>query len=335
MPDSAGRTPPRPGSVKSCRNCNQSLADGPFCPHCGQKDEGLPTMRQLFGQVLDDVFSIDSKVVRTYTTLLLKPGRITSEYLAGRRARYVRPLRLYLLNSLLYFLAAAAMGQTFMATGDEGSGAVVRVGDQAGGSSVEDVADALRDADFDPAVRTRLRESLADARVDSAWIDALAPRDTVEIDGDDFGSVPLVGSRVRSQIEKAEAMESDEVSLALNEAMMRHLPKVVFALVPVFAAILALLYRRQRRLYAEHFVAALHGHSVAFLLLFVATVVPTEVDNVFVLAALIVHGLVGLRQVYGQGWVKTVIKAMMITMSYSIVLLGGVAVAAVVAFLTI
>jgi hypothetical protein len=320
---------------RTCRNCSQPLTEGPYCPHCGQKDEGLPTLRQLFGQVLDDVFSLDSKVVRTYRTLLFRPGRITSEYLAGRRARYVRPLRLYLLNSLAYFLAAAAVGQTFMSTGDDGSGAVVRVGAGDGAATVEEVTDALRDADFDPAVRTRLRESLADARADSAWIDALAPRDTVEVDAEDFGSLPLIGSRVRAQIDKAEAMESDEVSLALNDAMMRHLPKVVFALVPVFAAILAMLYRRQRRRYAEHFVAALHGHAVAFLLLLVATVAPTEVDNAFVLAALVVHGLVGLRRVYGQGWVKTMVKAGLIAMTYSVVLLGGVAVAAVVAFLTI
>ena len=323
--------------MKSCRNCSQPLAEGPYCPHCGQKDEGLPTLRQLFGQVLDDVFALDSKVARTYATLVAKPGRITTEYLAGRRGRYVRPLRLYLLNSLLYFLAAAAVGQTFMSTGEEGNGAVVRFEDRGGDASapVEEVAAALRDADFDPAVRARLRESLADARADTTWIRALAPRDTVESEADDFGSLPVIGPRVRSQIDKAEEMDSEEVSLALNEAMMRHLPKVIFALVPVFAAILALLYRRQRRRYAEHFVAALHGHAVAFLLLLVATVVPGESDNLFVLAALVVHGLVGLRQVYGQSWLKTVVKAGLIGMAYSVVLLGGVAVAAVVAFLSI
>jgi hypothetical protein len=58
-----------------------------------------------------EVLHVDSKIFRTVWLLLRRPGLLTREYFAGRRARYVPPIRLYLVFSVIYFaLAAVAPG---------------------------------------------------------------------------------------------------------------------------------------------------------------------------------------------------------------------------------
>ncbi len=87
----------------ACRNCGEKLL-GDFCWRCGQEaaDFHRP-LRSLAADFLDNVLSLDTKLLRTLGPLLFRPGRLTREYLAGRRASYVRPLKLYLLAALLSF----------------------------------------------------------------------------------------------------------------------------------------------------------------------------------------------------------------------------------------
>ena len=59
-------------------------------------------MRQIVGDFFDDVLNLDTRLLRSIRPLLLRPGLLTREYLAGRRARYAPPLRLFLLATLLF-----------------------------------------------------------------------------------------------------------------------------------------------------------------------------------------------------------------------------------------
>jgi hypothetical protein len=86
-----------------CLNCGEKLL-GEFCWRCGQEAVDLRRpMRDLASDFLEDVLDLDSKLLRTIGPLLFRPGRLTLEYLAGRRAPYVRPLKLYLLAALVAF----------------------------------------------------------------------------------------------------------------------------------------------------------------------------------------------------------------------------------------
>ena len=55
----------------------------------------------------EDLTHADSRLWRTLAALLFKPGHLTREFLAGRRARYLPPVRLYLVLSVLFFLSRA------------------------------------------------------------------------------------------------------------------------------------------------------------------------------------------------------------------------------------
>ncbi|NVJ68817.1 MAG: DUF3667 domain-containing protein [Alphaproteobacteria bacterium] len=90
-----------------CSNCNAPLT-GPFCHICGQKDDDLKRpIWSLLREILDDVFSTDSRLFKTLILLALVPGGLTRAFRQGRRARFVPPLRLYIVMSILFFLIIA------------------------------------------------------------------------------------------------------------------------------------------------------------------------------------------------------------------------------------
>ena len=94
-------------SSPSCLNCG-TLLSGPYCAECGQHDlPPEPPLKELVAEAWDAFVSVDGKVASTLKLLLLRPGALTQEYLQGRRARFLPPLRLYLICSLLFFLASA------------------------------------------------------------------------------------------------------------------------------------------------------------------------------------------------------------------------------------
>jgi hypothetical protein len=88
---------------QTCLNCAAALT-GPFCAACGQKAQaGPPTVRDFLHDAVDEVFSVDGKFVRSMYLLFTRPGFLTRELFNGRRHRYVRPLRLYLICSVAMF----------------------------------------------------------------------------------------------------------------------------------------------------------------------------------------------------------------------------------------
>jgi hypothetical protein len=95
---------------------------------------------QILHQFADDVLSLDSKFAHTLAALLARPGFLTTEYLAGRRARYVRPLRLYLVASLVYFVTLTVFDAADFVTATDTS-----PGDPAPGDSAHVAPDLARD----------------------------------------------------------------------------------------------------------------------------------------------------------------------------------------------
>lgn len=89
---------------ETCRNCGAALS-GPFCASCGQSvNDRSKSLLKVVGDTLQDLLHFDSRVLRTLASLLVQPGRMTRDYMLGRRTRYVPPLRLYLFSSLIFFI---------------------------------------------------------------------------------------------------------------------------------------------------------------------------------------------------------------------------------------
>src|SRR5204863_410628 len=84
------------------------LLQGRFCHACGQKAAASDvSLHELLHEGLEEFAHVDGKAARTLKLLVTKPGALTKEFLEGRRARYISPLRLYLTCSLLFFALSA------------------------------------------------------------------------------------------------------------------------------------------------------------------------------------------------------------------------------------
>ena len=88
-----------------CENCGAELI-GPHCAQCGQAAIDYRRLfRHVIVDVLDSFLNWDSKFFATIALLIVKPWKLTNDFLAGKRVRYLHPLRLYLLASILFFFA--------------------------------------------------------------------------------------------------------------------------------------------------------------------------------------------------------------------------------------
>ena len=90
----------------ACRNCGAPML-GAHCYACGQPVRGLVRpLGNLFGDLLDSVFNVDTRILRTIPPLFAKPGFLTTEYFAGRQVRYVTPVRLFFFLAIITFFVA-------------------------------------------------------------------------------------------------------------------------------------------------------------------------------------------------------------------------------------
>lgn len=92
-----------------CSNCEAPL-EGPYCAQCGQRERGRLTVRELVGNLVDSLFSIDSTLWRTVVGLARNPGALCRDYVSGRRARYLSPLRYCIAALALYLLVSVLLG---------------------------------------------------------------------------------------------------------------------------------------------------------------------------------------------------------------------------------
>src|SRR5205809_5609092 len=91
--------------LTNCENCGAQL-QGDWCAQCGQPAiDYRRSFRHVIADLLNEFLNWDSKFFATIGLLIVKPWRLTNEFLAGHRVRYVHPLRLYLLASILFFFA--------------------------------------------------------------------------------------------------------------------------------------------------------------------------------------------------------------------------------------
>ena len=131
-------------STENCLNCGEVLT-GQHCSHCGQRAKvrvlslgGL--LRDLFG----DLTEFDSRIWRTLIPLAFRPGVLTAEYLRGRRTHYTPPFRMYLVLSVVFFLATSIGA-------NPGDAMRLNVGED--GANLQISGDSGQDAE--PGARTR------------------------------------------------------------------------------------------------------------------------------------------------------------------------------------
>lgn len=176
----------------------------------------------------------------------------------------------------------------------------------------------------------RMHRLARDVRIsDQAFIDSLS-------DSNEANNFNFIGesetAHLKSQVRKV--FKNDE---GFKGFMLGNLPLMMFILIPLFAAVLKLIYIRRRHLYIKHVVHALHVHSFAYLMYAVCLLIcfklitegnfPNLNIEAFrgILAGIFFIGVstyvyASFLKVYGQGWFKTLIKFNIVGFIYSIFL---------------
>jgi hypothetical protein len=112
--------------TQQCPNCKASL-HGQFCFACGQDQKSIDRhFSSLVSEALEDIFQPNSRTFRTLLAVCFKPGFLTRDYFSGRRARYIQPVRLYFITSILFFFVISMMSGSVTSTIDT-DGDVIRI----------------------------------------------------------------------------------------------------------------------------------------------------------------------------------------------------------------
>lgn len=277
---------------------------GPYCFNCGQHaHESARSVSVLYHDAWHLVTHIDSRFWQSLYILLLKPGRLTKEYFAERRARYLPPVRLYLVLSVLFFafgFASPHRNSTAPTAGTAVLAAPGTVPNAAPGAATHDTAPVSRKSRtgiFD------ISDCNKDVRSSIDWLQNL-----------------LRQSCLRNQQDGGESVE---------RAFVANIPKMMFLLVPMMAVVMLLVYWRPRRYYVEHLVFFLHNHAAIFLLLiiqallgWVAAWLAWSTFGAWVATIISLYSFWyvyrAMRVYYGQGRLLTFTKLFVIGFTYLI-----------------
>ncbi len=131
------------------------------------------------------------------------------------------------------------------------------------------------------------------------------------------------GRALKQRLVELDSMPGDQAAIELIKGTLEHSPVVMFCLLPVYAMLLQIVFIRTRWLYVDHLVFALHVHSVWFLCITLALFVPDELAVALVCIAP-VYTLLALQHAYDAGWAATVLRAMLLSLTYSFALVLGV-----------
>jgi hypothetical protein len=340
--------------TKPCSNCEYQLTPyHNFCPNCGQKVDDKLSMRLLFHNTIMNYFSVDARFFRSFIPLLLRPGYLAKQYVSGKRLMYLHPAQFYLFASIVFFFLFSVSTRSTQQDFDKGlqesfgKGKVVmdevnRVKDsmskelelQAAGMHGEDSLAVVKvknllDNNFEndsTKTKTEKRKSVKGEilgfNFDTKTLDSLqeAGASTDEKlkalgykEADGWFS-KFIGKQIIKFREKR--------GVGILKAFIDTIPISMFFLIPIFAFLLKILYRKRGR-FAHHMVFSFYYFAFMFLASSIILVTNYIVDipdwiDFLLMAFTFFYLLISLKRFYEQGYIKTFFKTCILSFVYLI-----------------
>lgn len=286
-----------------CTNCQYEFqADENYCPECGQENNNpIKSTKQFSQDLVDDLLQIDNRFFRSIIPFLFRPGKLTNEYINGRRKRFAPPIRIYLIWSFIYFFIFSIEFKRTTGLDDinKSNKTLIQENKESFDDNIKILPDSserflqisdslikyMPNADSTEirklANRIAAREdSETDTLEDNQNIDKI----NVNIGNESFSFGKMTRLAARDGITEDEVMDSlnmnknnfnrllvhQTIRLAnatprelTNEALEK-IPIILFFILPVFSLLLKLVYMTQKRFLVEHFIFTLHIHSFYF-----------------------------------------------------------------------
>jgi len=335
---------PTAGGVAVCQDCGAPISAN-YCANCGQETRiEVPSVRQFAHELMDQYVAVEGKLGRTLRVLLSQPGQLTLDYVQGRRQRYVRPLKLYVSISVVFFgllgILPDSIGNPFTKVDPETRQELRQeinddLKDEQGKADADD-DDKAAAADSKPAAAPAATQpapavaqpaapaAAATPSADAQKDDGLDLRQQIRkaIDADlKSGQSDKIGQDIKSKIDASvknqlpgknskmkekglAALSTPEQRRELRAKLADDAPYAMFFLMPYFALLLRWLYRKNQLRYGVHLLFTVHLHCFAFILLAFMFLPFSPLRTVLELAG-VLYAFLALRRVYGGTVMRT------------------------------
>lgn len=347
-----------------------------FCTHCGQENlEPKESVGHLINHFFSDLTHFDGKFFVTVKDLIIRPGFLTREYVAGRRMSYLNPIRMYIFISAVFFVVLFA-GREEPAGRQEDTGHSVNLYRQQMADSLRSVGTGAMGKDAtgkDVTGKDTMRRSFNNqmaARLDT--IEKAKPHDeSIYLNMNSLGKVVIdMTENKYNTVREFDSVQRSLPDTARDKGFMRWLmrnnvrqkekhggrsimhvvvdvshdiPKIMFVLLPLFAVYVGWFYSREKYYYVNHAIFAVHYHCFVFLLFLVflglGKVIPGDLTVVILMLLSLILAFIylvaALHGMYRQSFWVSLGKAAVISLLYFISMSLANMLLGVYAFLTI
>jgi Protein of unknown function (DUF3667) len=327
---------------KTCLNCGATVEDR-FCSHCGQENlEPIESVGHLISHFFEDLTHFDGKFFTTVKDLILRPGFLTREYVAGRRTSYLNPIRMYIFISAMFFIALFAGSEEKPGLQD-GDIVTVNIYKQQLADSLRSVkTDSLHKA-FNGALAGTLDTSKTKDKNESLGLkygstgvvqiditenkyNTVREYDSVQLTLPDTAKVKGIMHWILRNNVKQKEKHAGRSKLHLEVDVRHDIPKLMFILLPLFALYVGWFYDRKKYYYVNHAIFSVHFHSFVFLfflfMLLLNAIIPGEwiglILTVITPIPVFIYLVAALHGMYGQSFWVTLGKGVAISLIYFI-----------------
>ncbi len=333
---------------KNCLNCGTIVA-GRYCQVCGQENvQPRESFWNLSTHFVYDIMHFDGKFFSTLKYLLLKPGFLTSEYIRGKRATYLHPIRMYVFTSAIFFLI-------FFSFISKPSSFSTHKIDTALASTFEKLRDSLQTT-TDPEKKLEYQKAVESLKSLYPVVDSLKD----EENGPDFFSdqrkdlpasieaydsiqktlpdssrdnfLERMINKKRIEKNSTDLVTREEFSKVFQERFQHSVPQMLFVSLPLLALLLQLLFIRHRKelYYVDHLIFLIH----VFIAFFISILIyngfhalyegthfkPFDWIATLVTLYLTIYMVLAMRNFYRQGIIKTIIKFFLFVFAGTIII---------------
>lgn len=290
---------------KICLNCGAQLT-GRYCPDCGQENvEPKESFWHLVRHFFEDITHFDGKLFATLKYLLFRPGFLTEEYIKGRRASYLNPIRMYLFISAMFFLIFMSF---FISHNDDSNLRITRPKKLSDNNVVfKNIKDKV--VEFDTLNKPDKASWYPKTVHEYDSSQKALPKDKRD------DAISQFFAHKGLKVAEFSSKDRKQFNERFKERFFHSLPQTLFLSLPLAALLLFLLYirRRQKYFYVSHIIFTLHIYCFVYLMwLFakICTAIGHGVQYVGFAAILISYFYLykAMRRFYQQSRAKTIFK---------------------------
>lgn len=301
---------PSENTIISCKNCETTF-EGKYCPNCGQSIKQYDRPLQfLLIDFAGNVFAFDTRLWLSIKHLLTKPGKFETDYVHGKRRRYMPHFRLYVFVSFVFFLLLGfTTNRSVRQNKDLIASALI---DDERGDSILDVAYMSKhlEGKVSPEELATITEIMEKAAPDSVRV--VAPKKPIHL------NLKIGGDKVDIK----EIAKNPEVYLA---RFFKYLSWSFFILMPFYGFLLWLLFRKSHRYYFAHFVLATSHHTIVFIAYALVLIsglylpaITNYLSNGFFFL-LLIYFYIGALRLYKLRWYSVLLRLLTVLLIYSLV----------------